>query len=277
MPFYPFGGGQPDNPDRAYEALGWTVDGSGTLVGVGATAFTKGSWVSLGETASAWCGFDIVFGSSATSALKIHVDIGVGEPGSQVAIVSDLYTMTSIAGNTMAEDGVFVPLKVAAGTKLWARASSHTIPTLPTVASQKVSLVGLKARAGLPPGFDTCVLLNGAQATGYAGATNVLMDGTWATLHTTTRAYGAILVTPGTGTSGQTLQEIALCIGLGSSPEIEIFRTKVLTVNANPSVKTGGVRRLIETTIGDSVRISASCLAASTGANPIRAGLHGFY
>ena len=50
MPFYPFGGGQPKNPDVVYEYLGFETNGAGvgTNVTSGGSAFAKGAWVSLG-------------------------------------------------------------------------------------------------------------------------------------------------------------------------------------------------------------------------------------
>lgn len=267
------GGSQPANPDIDYEFLGWGADGSGTLATASASSFTKGAWVSLGVTTDDWCGFDLIMGAQGGSGLRMHIDIGAGASGSQAAIISNVYSSTHPVGTTMAPAHAEVPLQVAAGTELWARVSAQN-----GGATQKIALRGIVASAALPPGFTACTTLVEAASTGYAGPTNIAMDGTWALLHTTARDYGAILMSPSVGTTTLATQEIAVTLGLGEAgSEVEFYRLRVQTVNANPPLKTAGDRLLIERSIPSGAKISASCLAANTAGNPIRLGLHGFY
>lgn len=268
--FNAMGGGssQPGNPDQSFENLGFSASGAPTALTTG-SANTKSSYVVIGTTSNAWCGFWINLDNNAARWL---IDISI-DGGSTVAIPDiPLHNNSAVATNRF-----FMPLSVPAGSDVRFRAQSST--------GSLVMLLGLQgviANAALPPGFSSAEAIIAADtANTYASATNVAFSSsgpTWTELNAaTSRDYGALFaMAMYNGTNQTTNQRISPCIGVGGSgSETEIGRWIGWTQNSASGI--GNCMATIPTEIASGSRVSAGILAGTPSTNNGRIGLIGFH
>lgn len=266
---------QPPNPNISYEHLGLDANGFGAQLTSGGGANVKGSWYSLGVLANDLCEFDLVFTASNNSGTRVVCDIGIGpNSGAVTTIVPDLYVITSQTGTTHAPETIPLPLKIAAGSEVWARIAAQT-----SGQTQLISLRGTIASASLAPGFNSCEVIHGNGANVRAGSISVPSNSasTYTELMSSSaRAYGAVLCSVGQTTTASNMA-VGLRWGTGvAGLEVDFLRTGIYGNASNPILKTGGDRRLVRKSFPSNTRFAVRATSTTT-TETLYAGLHGFY
>ena len=92
----------------------------------GATANTKGSWVSIGTTAydACWVRINRVLFSGTVGDWGVAIDIGIGSSGNQVPIVNNLLIPSNGQFQTFITP-LTLPLNIPAGTNIWVRSQCN--------------------------------------------------------------------------------------------------------------------------------------------------------
>lgn len=120
---------------ESVEDYGVTLGGAnkGTQIDPGGTANTEGSWTEITPAASADSGiakFSIFMGRNVNNIMSNYswlVDIGIGSPGGQTAVIENIY-IESTAADLVAP--LTLPLFIGddiAGQRIWARAQCSGI------------------------------------------------------------------------------------------------------------------------------------------------------
>ena len=212
-----------------YETLG-AVTGStaGTTVTAHATANTKGTPVSLGQTTFAWQWTTIQLARPNTALVDHCVDIMVDDgAGNRFVLIPDLRLWGRFAN--FPGVAVSIPLQVPSGARLHARASGSTggvtLQVLATGASN-----GLRAAPGYPrcralftPANSRGVTISGGEnakgswislAASTAGTTRAMfaMLGAWDDQARALNHYLFDLGVGGSGTQHVIVPDILLCV-----------------------------------------------------------------
>jgi hypothetical protein len=92
----------------------------------GATANTKGFWVSIGTTTydSTWARINRVLSSGTVNNWGVAIDIGVGTTGNQFPIVNNLLIPSNGQFQTYITP-LTLPLSIPAGTNIWVRSQCN--------------------------------------------------------------------------------------------------------------------------------------------------------
>jgi hypothetical protein len=274
MSFFGFGGGGSAtvvNPTRTLEHLGYVeANGKGTAVVTG-TASNKGSFVSIGTTTNALCGFTLRFNGGANG--RYIVDLSTDN--STANLFPDLLVVTDV-GQVV---DIFIPLKVPATTTIYARAQCTSATT-----TLNIAIDGLVASAQEFPGFDVVdkVLAPDTGTTRGNASVNAAIASaapTFATANaSTSAAYGAFLMVPtGPGTA-TTNQELIYDFATGASDTVRARWTAFMKNNTtNDAVRAHSPLIYSPLASGQKVayRVWGTTNNGSTD-NQIRAAIYGF-
>lgn len=217
-------GGSPSNIDTSYERAGFTATGTGTTITAGAPANTKAATYTTlaASTASAWAGFWVFIQTASTNGARYAIDIASGASTSEVDLVPNFPALPGTANTGIVV--AFVPLNVAAGTRLSARCKSSSAS-----ASCTVSLLGEVRTANHPPLWNSAEVVSstpaGSPTPSFPSNTNLTgvstSDTGWTTIAASTaRTYGALVTVLGTQTSevaADTAQAVSFRLGTGGS------------------------------------------------------------
>lgn len=261
---------QPLNPNFTFELMGISSSGVYTSLTSGA-ANTPGSYVTLGTTAAAWCGFYLVPGVAATGTTRFLIDIRIG--GATV-ILPTFY----VRPGSSVIDQIFIPLQIPIATLVEVRVQCSSATTAMGLAIQ-----GVPASSSLPPGFAQATALNVDTTNTRPNATDVpfassLPSPLTTLVASTAAAYGALLaVLDGNATTPALTQDLAGVIATGAASSEVPFAGRI---PGRSSASTATVARtpfmLFQKTIASGVRLSGSILAATPGTDNGRIGLYGF-
>lgn len=192
-------GGSPQNIDTSYERIGFTSTGTGTSVAAHATLNTKGATYTtlIASTTNSIAGFWLFLQVSSASGARFLVDIATGAASSEVIILPDVPAQPGVAGG--GGHVMFIPLNIAAGTRVSARCQSSS-----SGASITVALLGEVRTANHPPlwslGERVSSTPAGTPQATFASNTNITGVSTentsWVEIaDPTSRTYGALLAT----------------------------------------------------------------------------------
>lgn len=174
----------------------------GTTITASGSTNTKGSWTQLfSSTAGEVVGMNISItnNTTASSAVTMLLDIGIGGAGSEVVKVENLLmSLSSLAGAPMGT--LYIPIRIPKGTRIAARCQSNT-------ASKTTSLlISLEYAGDYPSNWAA------------DGATTIGADTTTSTglLHATGSSGTFSAWTNIGSTTGRILQAIRPMVGVGS-------------------------------------------------------------
>ena len=208
-----------------------------------ATAHTKGAWAQLvASTSQAIDGITLLISSTTTGttlANNILLDIGTGGSGSESVLVANIAVMFS----TVASVAIFIPIRVASGTRIAARCQIGRASA--AAISVAAMLHAYPSGSGLssPTSIDTLGAVT-ASSSGVALSSNNTFTEVVAS---TVRDYRAFVVCPTSSDSVMSTSTVAFDIGIGGSgSEVPHLNDSFLNVLNTEQASTNGRGGLIE-------------------------------
>jgi hypothetical protein len=276
-------GGSPVNINTSYEYIGITSVGAATALTSG-IANTKGLYTTLTASTSAdIAGFWLLVNTSNGSGNRYLIDIATGAALSEVVLVPDVYSQPGTVG--AGDQVVFIPLNIAAGTRISARCQCNG-----ATGTVNVAIIGEVRTANHPPLYNSCERVSSTPAGSPQATTPSNTDITavttaatgWTEINASTaRTYGALVAIAGirvSGTAPTTAQSVSLRLATGAAASEVLFaQTSTTVATANPAVpRWPGLP--IYKSIPSGTRISGEVLAGTAGASDIFSPLVlGFY
>ena len=205
------GGATFDYPEQS-QTSGATIN-----VAASSTINTKGAWVELIASTTATTDWLSVLTNTVSSGVDTSslIDIGIGAAGAETVLVENVaagYTTV----NTTFHNPIMLPVRIASGTRITARAQSTTasrnVPTSVTVYTSAVAS---------PTSIDTI-----GAVTASSRGTNLPSNNTFVQLvASTSKAYRAILMVPtGGGSSSMAAENSTYTLGIGAAgSEVEVM------------------------------------------------------
>jgi len=263
-------GGANQNLDNTYQVVGEGSDGAGTVVQAHSSVNTKGSAAQLvASTAAEFAGFWLWYGAASTSAASFLVDLKVDG----VTIIPNLPLIP--AGNA-GYGRVFIPLRIAAGSKVEAVCQSNT-----SSASLRLYITGPLDNDQSPPLYGSMVALASVD-TGASRASSIDVtvsakgSPTYAQIIASTAdTYGAFLIVATPNASSPTAQSVLVSVAAGGSGSEVPFGVVPLRLNNTDPKMVHSISAPIEHTIPAGSRISLSVAGATTG-DTFRGNVYGF-
>jgi len=264
------------NPNITYETLGWdTGTADAQTVTASGSVNTKGSYSSIGTTASAWAAFWLRVLTSSSSGARFLLDLSFD--GSTVKVPNIYLPPPGTTGGSRVMN-ILLPLQVPASTNLRARVSSSTAS-----AAVEVTAIGMLASStGIAPGFANAAALVAAdEANTRPGSTSINATTgatTWTEIEdSTTDAASALLFQLGHIATPSVIQQVRATLATGAAlSETAIGWLDSMASTGNPVMT--GPPVLIQQTVGASTRLSVNVQAASAGApDTFTAGVIRFY
>lgn len=267
--------GQARNPDRTFEFQGFAAlnVASGTDVASSASANTKStSWVAIGgPTTSAWSSITLTLRASGN--VRYLLDLSTNN--STANLVSDLLFSNQTSATTV----ISLPLKVAAGTTIYAKVQSSS-----TSQTVNLAITGTVANAFDPPGFTSLAKILAPDTGNTRGnaSVNAVASSTapaFIPAATTAAAYGGLLFVVSEGTAGpSTNDSFMIELAKGSSGSEVIIQKHLLTVAATGTMFPRNVAPVLPLAVPSSTPLSYRVwnVAAGNDGYNVRAAIYGF-
>jgi hypothetical protein len=190
------------------------ADGTSNLT-TGVTTHTKTAWTQLFASTAARAGLmsiNIQQQNVSAANNSTLIDIATGAAGSETAILSDLAVGgATSAGGAYTGISFFVPVRIAAGTRVSARAQTAVASRNVTV---HMALYNLRSALTLPTSLDVI----GTSTATSAGTAMSGASGTWVQITaSTSQLYRAILLIPSVGSTSVTTVSTDMDIGVGAA------------------------------------------------------------